>query len=337
MKRMTRRFSLDSSVGSLDNGGHSGKQKKSLLRRASDRGLEAMQLDMLEVNRNLQYLHREHTIEEESMECVDGSNTRNSFKNHNKTFHKVFPDIPESEDLVQAFTCALQKEVVYYGKLYISNHHICFRSSVLLKETKVCIEMTNIQAVKKKNTARVVPNALSVMTNDGEKYLFVSIRNREHCFKLLLTICPQIQVPMSNSPVSSLDIATDLELSSASSQDESRRTSLDTPVPLGSFDTDLVQESIFLPKSQSSGVEQPTEDKVTGDGSWITSATTKVKSFFSVRESSIASLLLIYLILVGLLLLASVYIGLRILALEEQLSSLGSLAEFSMQTVFRES
>lgn len=36
-----------------------------------------------------------------------------------------------------AFTCALQKEVLYHGKLYISENNVCFFSSVLLKETKV--------------------------------------------------------------------------------------------------------------------------------------------------------------------------------------------------------
>ena len=38
---------------------------------------------------------------------------------------------------VAAFTCALQKEVLYHGKLFVSEHHVCFHSSVLLKETKV--------------------------------------------------------------------------------------------------------------------------------------------------------------------------------------------------------
>lgn len=39
--------------------------------------------------------------------------------------------------LYLVFTCALQKEVIYHGKMYVSQHHVCFHSSVLLKETKV--------------------------------------------------------------------------------------------------------------------------------------------------------------------------------------------------------
>lgn len=38
---------------------------------------------------------------------------------------------------IAAFTCALQKEVLYHGKLFVSEGHVCFHSSVLLKDTKV--------------------------------------------------------------------------------------------------------------------------------------------------------------------------------------------------------
>ena len=85
---------------------------------------------------------------------------------HNKTFHQLFPDIPKSEDLIHgrltvlkdimkdfmkkkpkliclhssslpAYICALQKEVPYHGRLYITDTNACFYSSVLLKDTKV--------------------------------------------------------------------------------------------------------------------------------------------------------------------------------------------------------
>lgn len=36
-----------------------------------------------------------------------------------------------------AYICALQREVPYHGRLYITDTHACFYSSVLLKDTKV--------------------------------------------------------------------------------------------------------------------------------------------------------------------------------------------------------
>lgn len=37
------------------------------------------------------------------------------------------------------FTCALQKEILYQGKLFVSENWICFHSKVFGKDTKVCI------------------------------------------------------------------------------------------------------------------------------------------------------------------------------------------------------
>lgn len=36
------------------------------------------------------------------------------------------------------FTCALQKEILYQGKLFISENWICFFSKVFGKDIKVC-------------------------------------------------------------------------------------------------------------------------------------------------------------------------------------------------------
>lgn len=42
-----------------------------------------------------------------------------------------------SLSLSLAYICALQKEVPYHGRLYITDSNLCFFSSVLLKDTKV--------------------------------------------------------------------------------------------------------------------------------------------------------------------------------------------------------
>ncbi|KAL2098146.1 hypothetical protein ACEWY4_007353 [Coilia grayii] len=345
-KFQNRRFSLDSfepSVGLVENGGLLGKTKANRYRRASEvtnsRGLEEAQLQILELNqRTLAREQQQGSLEDDNLDVQDGSITRHSFKNHNKTFHKIFSDIPEEEDLTHAFTCALQKEVLYHGKLYVSHEHICFYSSVLLKATKVIIEVASIQAVRKKNTAKLVPNALSITTNNGEKYMFVSLRNRDVCFRLLLSVCPHVQAPNGKTSPQISQASVDPELntiSSHSSQDESlsRRTSVDDSLPLGSTYAHLAKTSLESPRSSSSPRSSiskdghTTEDEDTG-GSWMPVVWEKVKSLFFVRESrNIGPLILIYVILLALLLLSSGYIGLRIVALEEQLSALHSLQE----------
>lgn len=90
-----------------------------------------------------------------------------------------------------------------------------------------------------------------------------------------------------------------------------------------------------MQQSDSSSSE---ELSVSGSsGSWVWNVTEKAKSLLVQREASnLNTLLFIYLILVVLLLLSSGYIGLRIVALEEQLTSLGALPEFTLQSGYHQ-
>uniref|UniRef100_G3P233 Si:zfos-943e10.1 n=1 Tax=Gasterosteus aculeatus aculeatus TaxID=481459 RepID=G3P233_GASAC len=158
--------------------------------------LEAAQLELQHKTITRQEAVRSQMFDENTIagfERTEGTGTQTSFTKHNKTFHKLFPDIPQSEDLIHAYICALQKEVPYHGRLYITDTHACFYSSVLLKDTKVVIPVSCIHFVKKQNTALLVPNAMSIRTSAGDKYLFVSLRNRESCYKLLRSVSPQLE------------------------------------------------------------------------------------------------------------------------------------------------
>nr|XP_057930034.1 GRAM domain-containing protein 2B isoform X3 [Doryrhamphus excisus] len=319
--------------------------------------LEAAQLEIQEQHKTLtRPLSRSQTFDVDcrSFERTEGSGTQSSFIKHNATFHKLFPGIPESEDLIHAYVCALQKEVPYHGRLYITDSHACFHSSVLLKDTKVVIPVSGIHIVKKQNTALLVPNALSIRTTEGEKFLFVSLRNREACYQLLRSVCPQLEDPSTNSsPVissgehsfnksklvnsshSSLDGSFDqLDGSdSLSLQDKPLDSTHKDAVPNGKAST---LRSLHEQQSGSSSSEEDLSLSVSA-GSWVWNVTEKAKSVLVQREAStLNTLLFIYLILVVLLLLSSGYIGLRIVALEEQLTSLGALPEFTLQSGYRQ-
>ncbi|XP_069558400.1 GRAM domain-containing protein 2B isoform X2 [Brachyistius frenatus] len=323
-----------------------GSVKKAEARKALS--LEAAQLPTQQQHKTLvrQVAVRSQTFDGDNkgVEKMESAGTPSSFIKHNKTFHKLFPAIPESEDLLHAYICALQKEVPYHGRLYVTDTHACFYSSVLLKDTKVVIPISCIHIVKKQNTALLVPNALSIRTVEGDKYLFVSLRNRESCYQLLRSVCPQLEDGSTNSsPVfSSAENSFDkskLVNSSQSSLDDSldqfdgsESVSLQDQ-PLHRPHTEAAPHgngcafrSLRMQQSDSSSSE---ELSVSG-GSWVWNVTGKAKSLLVQREAStLNTLLFIYLILVVLLLLSSGYIGLRIVALEEQLTSLGALPEFN--------
>ncbi|XP_015221217.1 GRAM domain-containing protein 2B isoform X2 [Lepisosteus oculatus] len=321
--------------------------------------LEEAQLEMQQFHKALakQGAPRSQTFDctyEKPLEKTEGTGSvsRNSFVKHNKTFHKLFQDVPEHEALTHTFTCALQKEVPYHGKMFVSENFICFYSSVLLKDTKVVIPVSLVAIIKKQNTALLVPNALSIRRNDGEKFVFVSLRNRESCFKLLKSLCSQYEdlstnsSPVFSSAENSLEKGKNLN-SSQSSLEDSNDQSIErnstfskdvSPIPKVNKGTKEYAPALNASTPTNYNHEDQTDSVAephTG-ASWVWSVTQKAKSFLAVRETTAVNvLLLIYLMLVVVLLLSSGYIGLRIVALEEQLTSMGALPEFSMQSEYK--
>ncbi|XP_021236355.1 GRAM domain-containing protein 3 isoform X2 [Numida meleagris] len=118
----------------------------------------------------------------------------------NAHFHKLFLDVSIDEPLKQSFTCALQKEILYQGKLFLSENWICFHSKVFGKDTKISIPVLSVTLLKKTKTALLVPNALIIATVT-DRYMFVSLLSRDTTYKLLKSICRHLEdTSMGSSP-----------------------------------------------------------------------------------------------------------------------------------------
>ncbi|XP_060762159.1 GRAM domain-containing protein 2B-like isoform X2 [Neoarius graeffei] len=332
------------SLGSLGEGSLV-KSREWKTRRRSEgmKNLDEAHFEIL--NKNFQSSSFKRTnsiIEEKGASFTDGLFYRSSFRNPNKTFHKHFPEIPETEDLINSFTCALQKEVLYQGKMYVSSQNVCFYSSVLLKETKVQLHISTIQSIKKKNTARVVPNAISIITNSGDEYLFVSLRNRDACFDILNSICPQ------DANVSSAENNHELEADTTSSQEDnpdSHRSSVSEQDGKtgsnGLLSSSVSNISLVKAKNNSTSLNSINNDDHSSDEntavSWVAMVTAMIRSLLSVEgRTNVNKLVIVFLITALFLLLSSGYIGLRIAALEEELNTLGEMMESGLQRVYKE-
>ncbi|XP_005557706.2 GRAM domain-containing protein 2B isoform X7 [Macaca fascicularis] len=118
----------------------------------------------------------------------------------NMHFHKLFLSVPTEEPLKQSFTCALQKEILYQGKLFVSENWICFHSKVFGKDTKISIPAFSVTLIKKTKTALLVPNALIIATVT-DRYMFVSLLSRDSTYKLLKSVCGHLEnTSVGNSP-----------------------------------------------------------------------------------------------------------------------------------------
>lgn len=335
MSLKSRRFSLDSSV-SLDAvgplGGRRGSTKFSGKKSRQSHSLDDARLEIHELNHSLNSSMslRKQTIAEENPDRQDGLISNSSYPKHNKTFHKLFPEIPEGEYLTETFTCALQKEVLYHGKLFVSENNVCFHSSVLLKDTKVVIPVSSVREVKKHNSAL---SMLSIQVADGEKYSFVSLRNRDICYRLLQAVCSLAQgESVTSSPhLSSAENEADHDPPSSYSSledsldhDRSRQGSL-------CLNDGFPQMSSEDPTRCSSTRQSSITDEDNIAVSWIWSIVEGVVPLLLFRElRNLSVLFYFYMMLMVVLLFVSGYIGLRIIALEEELKSLGALTELSL-------
>lgn len=108
-------------------------------------------------------------------------------KKRNRGFHQLFRSIPEDDYLIEDYSCALQREIILAGRLYVSEGHICFSSNILGWVTTVIISFDEIVSVEKENTAMVFPNAIAIQTLHA-RHTFRSLLSREATYELVIGI-----------------------------------------------------------------------------------------------------------------------------------------------------
>lgn len=108
-------------------------------------------------------------------------------KKRNRDFHQLFRSIPEDDYLIEDYSCALQREIILAGRVYVSERHICFSSNILGWVTTVIISFDEIVSVEKETTAMVFPNAIAIQTLHA-RHTFRSLLSREATYELLIGI-----------------------------------------------------------------------------------------------------------------------------------------------------
>uniref|UniRef100_A0A8D1R346 GRAM domain containing 2B n=1 Tax=Sus scrofa TaxID=9823 RepID=A0A8D1R346_PIG len=275
----------------------------------------------------------------------------------NMHFHKLFLDVPTEEPLKQSFTCALQKEILYQGKLFVSDNWICFHSKVFGKDTKISIPAFSVTLIKKTKTALLVPNALIIATVT-DRYIFVSLLSRDSTYKLLKSVCGHLEnASIGNSPnpsslensfradrPSSLPLDFNDEFSDLDGVVRQRRQDMEgysssgsqTPESENSRDFHVTESQTVL--NVSKGEAKPTrtdalvnrvpEGKAkslpTHGQSELSGIVHRVKSQ---KCPTLHQILIFYAIVVCALIISTFYMRYRINTLEEQLGSLTSTVD----------
>ncbi|KAH0544582.1 hypothetical protein FGG08_001231 [Glutinoglossum americanum] len=108
-------------------------------------------------------------------------------KKRNRDFHQLFRSVPEIDYLIEDYGCALQRDILLQGRLYVSEGHICFHSNIFGWVTTLVISFDEVMSVEKKSTAMVFPNAIVIQTLHA-KNVFASFMSRDSTYDLLVGI-----------------------------------------------------------------------------------------------------------------------------------------------------
>lgn len=108
-------------------------------------------------------------------------------KKRNRDFHQLFRSVPEDDYLIEDYSCALQRDIILAGRIYVSEGHVCFSSNILGWVTTLVISFDEVVSVEKENTAMVFPNAIAIQTLHA-RHTFRSLLSREATYELLIAI-----------------------------------------------------------------------------------------------------------------------------------------------------
>lgn len=105
----------------------------------------------------------------------------------NVDFHQLFRSLDLTDRLLDDFACALSREILLQGRLYVTERSLCFNSNLLGWVTSLIVPFEDIQRIDKKSTAGLFPNGISIETKEA-KHNFASFLSRDSTYDFLRTV-----------------------------------------------------------------------------------------------------------------------------------------------------
>ncbi|XP_048783498.1 GRAM domain-containing protein 2B-like isoform X3 [Lagopus muta] len=189
------------------------------------------------------------------------------------------------------------------------------------------VPVASVCAFKKTNTALLVPNALSIRTEQGDKFLFVSLRRREATYQLLKSLCRHLQDDTWSPPASPLNHSSEQSPTKSLTSSHSDLEQC-TPEPDGLLEQQDEPNPMLNRAEEDEEKEEETAEAIPVLGRGRPRTALPARS--AAQLCAFNTIIVLYLLLMVVLLLTSGYIGLRILELEQQLAAMGAWPELSL-------
>ncbi|VEN45147.1 unnamed protein product [Callosobruchus maculatus] len=122
-----------------------------------------------------------------------------TYKTKSESFKRIFKDVPDDERLIVDYACALQKEILLQGRLYITQNYLCFYANIFGWETVLTSKWKEVTAITKEKTALVIPNAILICTKQ-DKCFFASFVARDKAYLMLFRVWQNALMDQPMSP-----------------------------------------------------------------------------------------------------------------------------------------
>ncbi|KAK2902704.1 hypothetical protein QQF64_010460 [Cirrhinus molitorella] len=122
-----------------------------------------------------------------------------TYKQRNEDFRKLFKKLPDTERLIVDYSCALQRDILLQGRLYLSENWLCFYSNIFRWETTITILLKDVTSLTKEKTAKLIPNAIQIST-EHEKHFFTSFGARDRSFMMIFRLWQNALMDKTLSP-----------------------------------------------------------------------------------------------------------------------------------------
>ncbi|XP_053220296.1 GRAM domain-containing protein 2A isoform X1 [Podarcis raffonei] len=268
-------------------------------------------------------LHLSDAIKEEELKkCRSEVTPPNKY---NSQYHKLFKDIPTEESVLKVCSCALQRDILIQGRLYISPNWLCFYANLFGKDIKVVIPVVSVQLIKKHKTARLLPNGLAITTNASRKYIFVSLISRDSVYDVLRRVCTHLQVSSKKS-LSLKELTEEPDTVSLEVIVPEVKWRKGSPASLSLALPDAGFQCIHRASISSLSTKESScnsEEPLVSESAINTEEELEVEQSYQAElRPSDYQLLKIFIVLICLLVVSSSYLAFRIFRLEQQLCSL---------------
>uniref|UniRef100_A0A673FM70 GRAM domain-containing protein 1A-like n=1 Tax=Sinocyclocheilus rhinocerous TaxID=307959 RepID=A0A673FM70_9TELE len=122
-----------------------------------------------------------------------------TYKQRNEDFRKLFKKLPDTERLIVDYSCALQRDILLQGRLYLSENWLCFYSNIFRWETTITILLKDVTSLTKEKTAKLIPNAIQIST-EHEKHFFTSFGARDRSYMMIFRLWQNALMDKTLSP-----------------------------------------------------------------------------------------------------------------------------------------